>query len=464
MICLRLSLIITLLLSGVAWGRAPADSDAARLNEGLPRSFQRIELLIYPPTDQRPLAADGSPLAPPKAWTQFLDALSARRNLRIHPPASTLAKIRKRSDYQRGLRLAQAAAQRGQDDYRRVKLDRATESLAAAIDAMTEIEHHIIDPNGVARLALLHAQALLEGGHKQRAGRAFQQALTFDSHLRLIPGTDSPAAIRALEEARSSLKPGTPARIGARANPGPRRYIVRTRIMPDLLHITVQSVGGLRVEQMALNAPDAGNRLANRIWTCLPFGRSPRRRADRRRLFLDAGFNYDTFINSSAVDLFSNFGAGLNISWIPTANLAFDANLSLTNSNRDPNEDLREDISTARLFAGPGFIWRAGPFRAGVNVGFSAETISPVITTRNVACKFFKPDDAVPLCKPEQDIEHVERSWRVGPAMTVSGSLQLVNQLYVSLRVLTATSIFDSVDTGLGFPLGAQLSLGYRLF
>lgn len=449
-------LLAVLLISGVAQG-APISSDAGRLNAGLPSGFRRTEVLVYPPVDHRPHRPGATdPL--PEAWTDFLSSLSARANLRVHPPQATVSRLRQRPGYRRTLSLARATARRGQEDYGRVKLKRAADELQQAIQTMVDLEHHVVDPNEVSRLALLRAQALLEAGQRTAAAQAFQTALQLNPSVHLVPGTDSPAAIAALEAARTRVPAAQPPR---RHDHGPRTWVLRTRVEADQLVVTVQSAGGLREARILLTTPDAGDRLASRVWACLPFGRAARRGRDQSRLYLDAGFNYDVFLNSSAVDLFSNFGAGLNLSWLIQRNLSLDTNLAVTNSNRDRHEDLREDVSAIRLFVGPGFAGSAGPFRANVGLGFSAETLSEITTTRNVACKFYLDS---PLCDVERDLDQQDRVWRVGVGLSVAGSVRLVDRIYLSLRVLGSTSIFETADNGIGFPLGAQFGLGYRLY
>ncbi len=443
---------------------APPISDAERLNAPVPAEFERPQVIIYPLLDQRPLATGGGAVSPAPAWAQLIASLSARANLKVRSPDGSVEAIRRRAGYARALRLARTTARRGTEDYQRARLERAARDLGAAVDAMRELEHDVVDPDEVGRLILLRGQALLEAGDRDGALRSFRAALTIQPGLRLVPGTDSPAAVAALDAVRSELAADPPLPQTFRLVPArlkSDRHILRARIVGDTLEVSLQSVGGLRVERQALSAPDAGDRLASRVWACLPFGRTPIKRRHHRRWLVDAGFNYTAFVNSSVVDLFSNVGVGVNASLLAAPHLTLDANVALTNSNRDPNEDLREDISTVRVFAGPGFTWTAGPFRAGANAGFDLATLSDVVTTRNAACKHFSAADAHPLCNHERDINRSGRAWRAGPALALSAAVHLVDDIYLTLRVRGGLLLYESVDNGLGPPLTSQLNLGY---
>lgn len=92
--------------------------------------------------------------------------------------------------------------------------------------------------------------------------------------------------------------------------------------------------------------------------------------------------------------------------------------------------------------------------------------MSAVVLTTNPACKFFGEDDEVPdvLCDRDQDIDTFDRVWLVGPAVSVGGSMRLVDQIFLSLRVTAATYLVESDDNGFGVPIGGSVALGYRLF
>ncbi|MCB9525529.1 MAG: hypothetical protein H6702_19430 [Myxococcales bacterium] len=444
---------------------APAPSDALRLHRGLGPDFERPRVRVYPLLDQTALANPRGERSNPAAWDAFVAALAGRTNLAVQDPEATRRSITRRAGYAQALRLARSTAERARDDHRRARLEAALAGLRTAIHALQEIEHHVVAPPEVARLLLLQGQAQLELRDAQGARDSFERALTLAPDVRLQPGTDSPAAVEALEATRHNLaeKPPIP-EDHLRVPTGLRstQHLLRARQVGDVLIVTVQSAGGLREEQQALaglTAAEAGDRLASRVWACLPFGRAPRRSRHKRELLLDAGFHYQVFANSPVVDLFSNLGIGMNASLTVAPHLSLDANLALTNSNRDPNEDLRQDISTVRVFLGPGFTWSAGFLRGGANLGFEGMTISDVVTTRNVHCKF--DPDAHPLCNAAADTSRSGRAWRLGPALALNGQLHLVEGIYLALRISAGLTLYESVDNGLGPPITGQLGLGY---
>ncbi|MCB9543063.1 MAG: hypothetical protein H6703_11525 [Myxococcales bacterium] len=470
-----LALLAALLLLPQAALAAPAGSDAARLNAGLPPGFRRPQIVVYPLVDQRPLALDGraDPPPPPPAWDAFLDALRDAPNLAVETPALTVRALTDDLGYRRALELAQATADRAYRDYREVRLDAAAEGFDAAVDAWLKLEHHVVAPREVARAALTRGLALLEAGDPVAAERALRQALLIDPALRLRPGYDQPRAIEALDAARQGLLaegPPAPDDFSARTPLPPQRaraYLLRARVLPDRLEVTLRSAAGVSVETEPLDGDpiDAGSRLASRVRACLPFGWAPRTVGHRARLFLDAGFDSYAFAHNP-VEAFPNVGVAVHLSWLAAARLSLDLHASLATGERDPQEHLRQDIATARLWLGPGYDWQSDRFRATAHVGVEVATMSPVVLTTNAACKYWPPGAQVPpvLCDHDTDIDRFDRAWLVGPAITLGGTVRLVDQIYLALRVTGATYLFESADNGFGRPIGGSLALGYRLF
>lgn len=456
---------------------ATPESDAARLNAGLPPGFRRPQVVIYPLVDQRQLSVedqDGTsaePLPPPPAWTALVDALRDAPNLAVETPALTQRAITDDLGYRRALELAQATAERAYRDYREVRLEAAAEGFEAAIGAFVKLEHHVVAPREVARAALTRGLALLESGQPVLAERALRRALLIDPRLRLRPGYDQPRAIEALDAARASLLadgPPAPDDFSARTPLPPQRaraYIVRARALPDRLEVTVRSAAGISVESEPLGDPvDAASRLATRIHACLPFGRAPHRPGHRARLHLDAGF--DTYVFArNPVDPFANVGVAVHASYLAASRLSLDLHASLATGERDPQEHLRQDITTLRMWLGPGYDYQSGRLRFSAHVGVEVAMVSPIELTTNAACKYFRPGEAPSLlCDFDTDIDRFDRAWLVGPTLTLGGSVRLVDQIYLAVRASAATYLFESVDNGFGVPIGGSLALGYRLF
>lgn len=458
---------------------APPVADAVRLNEGLPPGFRRPEVVVYPLLDQRLLAEDAaaegqvSPLAAPEAWTTFLDELRGARNLAVQFPGMTVRGITEDLSYRRALELANSTAERGYRDYRDVRLDAAADGLGAAVDAYVQLEHHVVAPREVARAALTAGLALLEGGKPVLAERAFRRALTLDPGLRLRPGYDLPRAIEALEAARAALLadgPPAPEDFSARAALAPQyagAHVLRARALHDRIEVVIRSASGisLEVQPYGDDPQDAGSRLASRVRACLPFGRMPRPPGYRSKLFLEAGFDAYAFAENP-VGAFPNVGVAVHLSWIAAPHLSLDFHGSISNGERDPQEHLRRDIDTVRLAFGPGYAWSDERFRAFAQIGVEVASMGAVIITTNPACKYFGPEDQIPdiLCDFETDIDMTDRVWLVGPAVSLGGSVRLVDQVYLALRLTGATYLVESDDNGFGAPLGGSIALGYRLF
>jgi tetratricopeptide (TPR) repeat protein len=451
-------------------GSARADEPLLRSAPVLPPGFRKPVVLVHPLVDQRGLKPDGSAAPEPPAWRAFVGALTARDNLNVMPPDRVLSRQANRAGQAAAMQLARQAAARGAEDHRRVRLDMAISELAGAIQAFETLEHDLVDPAEVGAAALLLAQALQEAGRAGEARLAWLRALRIDPRLQLRAGVDSPTAVEALEAARAAIADERPAPpdvfLAPATNLGANTHVVRARVVGDVLEVTVQSAGGLRVDQQRLDDPEAGDRLAARIWACLPFGRAPASRSAPVELHLDAGFHAGVYANSPAVDAFANVGLGINASLQVASHLTLNAGLVVTNSARDRNEDLREDLTAVRFFSGPGFVWRSDRLRLGAALGFEVATLGDVVITRNVACKHFAVEDGLPpnLCDPERNIARTDRAWQVGAALNLSLGVRLVDRFALIAHITGASYIYESVDSGLGLPLGAQLALGYQVF
>ncbi|MCA9528465.1 MAG: hypothetical protein KC549_19405, partial [Myxococcales bacterium] len=258
--------------------------------------------------------------------------------------------------------------------------------------------------------------------------------------------------------------PAAPAVFAHRPPVPGKAATLQIRILPDRLEVVLHEGGRVVTDVQLLDAPDAGQRLAGRLWACLPFGDAPRRRVSPRRLHLDAGFAWFVY-TKAPVELFGNVGVSATASWSVARYLALEASAALTNSGRDREEDLRAEVPVGRFTAGPAFATDAGRLRAVAGVGVEVAVIGPVETTTNPACKYFRPGD-VParLCDFDQDVDQRETAWAVGPTVTLGASLRLVDAIYLGVRAQGAVYVFRTLDNGLDRPVGGQLVLGYQLF
>lgn len=458
-----LALLVALLLPSLATA-APPLSDPARLRD-LPPGFTRPVVWVLPVLDQRALAADAAP-KPSGIWHDFVEALAGERNLSVRRPARSRASIAATNAYRRALPLARQFARQGMVDYQQVRLKPAAQALGQAVDAFMDIGHHLVAPGEVGRVELTRGLALLEADARG-ADDALRRALIIDPTLRLRKGVDRPEAVEALERARTALAQSLPTAqaLFARRPPAPGDGVtIQARLAGRQLEVVVYEGGRVTVERQRIDAPDAGARLASRVWACLPFGRGARRRRTTQRLYLDAGF--DSFIfTQSPTEPYRNIGVTLNASWSVARFLAFDANLALTNSGRDREEDLRVDVPVGRLVAGPNLIAEFGRLRLGAAVGIEVASIAPITITTDADCKYFDRGQVDPrLCDFDADFERHDLSWSVGAALTLGATLRASDRIYLGVRLRGSSYVFQSVENGLDQPVGGQFVLGYQLF
>jgi hypothetical protein len=467
--------LTSLLCASTAWGASPP-ADVERLAAGLPGGFRRTKVAIYPPLDQSRLsqaaASDGSPSH--QAWAAFVETMGGYQNLSLARPTDTRRALRRAPGYAKALRLAHELRGLGEDEYRAVRLQSAAKRMRAALNAYLDLGHDVVDPEGVARTALALGLAQLEARDRTGARASFRQALQIEPSLRLRPGFDRRESVEAFEEARASLVsegPPVPDSFTLKrrrlAAVDKRHWVVHARLLADRVELALHSPRGVSLHTAPVGGDPraAGEQLAARVWACLPFGSPPRRAVRRAQLRLDAGFTDFVYLDSP-VDAFNNVGVGVHLSWLVASTISLDAHFSLTNSGRDREEDLRDDVATVRGWAGPGFAIEGDRWGASAHLGVEVGTTTAFETTTNPACKFFEPDDGIPdaLCDFDRDVEAVPRAVTVGAVLALGVRLRLVDDIYLALRAWAATQAFETQETGLGLPVGGHVGLGYRLF
>lgn len=439
------------------------------LNPALPPGFRKPKLQIYPLLDQRDAQSAGRGAVPP-AWQDFLRSLSARENLDILGPEQIRSRLLKRAGYMTALNLARQAAKRGVEDHRHVRLESAITELRSALDAFLTLEHELLAPQEVGEVALLLAQAQQEAGHAEEADRSWRRALVLAPSLQLRPGIDSPAAVQALEQARAALAANPPSPPSSFLQPpaelDARTHILRTRLVGDELEVRIQSAGSLRVERQGYKDPEAGDRLASRVWSCLPYGRAEGPPPHRTQLYLNVGPQVGVYAYSPAVEHFVHVGGMVSAYLLVAPQLTFNASVALTNSGRDRSQDLREDVTVARMAMGAGFQWQRNRLMLGAGLSVEGATASDVVITRNVACKHFEAEDGLPasLCDPQRNISHSGRNWQLGPQLNLYLGVRLVDRFSLMTQLTGAAYIYEQVDNGLALPLTLQMGLGYQVF
>jgi len=475
---------LTLCLAGLFFpmgaSAAPPLSDVERLRDGLPPGFRRPTVVVYPVLDARPLAAVG-PVAPSpetSVFDAFVAELARHENLNVIRPGQTLQRVRARKGFAENEVEAGRMSGAGHDDYKQVRLDAAIDHLAEAGTLFSRLEYVYVDPRAVARAELVRGQALLEKGDDVDASTAFGRALNADPRLRLRPNYDRPECIDAFERARRAAIETPPAptelsRWAADEPVSPDVYLVRSRLLPavaerpERLEIYVVGSGGaVMPDVQALAMPDAASRLAGRLWASLPFGHTVKDKKPGGEVRLDAGFAWFLFAEDGlGAGVFNNVGAQSSFYWGLARNIGLQVAFLVANSGRDTEEDLRGDILTYRAFLGPGYEKRVARWRFDAHLGVEVASPGRIATTDNVYCKHAPPDERsifAAFC-PQDAISTSNRTLLVGTGMTAGASVDLVDDLYLALQVNAAEYFYQLESTDLGRPVGASLSLGYRL-
>ncbi|MCB9551596.1 MAG: hypothetical protein H6705_06885 [Myxococcales bacterium] len=471
-----LALLAALLLLPQAALAAPAGSDAARLNAGLPPGFRRPQIVVYPLVDQRPLALDGRADPPPPPRPRGTPSSTPSATPPTSPsrpprspcaPSPTTSATAARSSSPRPPPTAPTATTARSASTPPPKA--STPPSTPGSSSNTTSSPPAKSPAPPSPAASRSSKPATPSPPSARSARRSSSTPRSAS----APATTSPAPSKPSTPPARASSPKAPPR-PTTSPPAPRSppsAPARTSSAPASSPTASKSpsapppASASRPNPSTATPIDAGSRLASRVRACLPFGWAPRTVGHRARLFLDAGFDSYAFAHNP-VEAFPNVGVAVHLSWLAAARLSLDLHASLATGERDPQEHLRQDIATARLWLGPGYDWQSDRFRATAHVGVEVATMSPVVLTTNAACKYWPPGAQVPpvLCDHDTDIDRFDRAWLVGPAITLGGTVRLVDQIYLALRVTGATYLFESADNGFGRPIGGSLALGYRLF
>lgn len=475
---MRLAAIVAwcvLVIAGAPAIAAPtAAADVRRLHTGLPPGFKRPVVYVYPVLDLRPLAEEKPATAPgPDVFQAFVEELASYGNLEVVPPSRTVKRIKARPEWLVREQVARKRAAEGEEAYGQVRLDLADRHLKEATDAFTDLEYQYIDPQLVARAERTRGFALLESGRPVDAGDAFKRALQVDARLRLRKNFDRDDSVEAYEAARRTLAETLPLPPELRAWPvgepkAPNTFVLRARLLPAVkreparLEVAFLTGGTLSEDSEPLTTPDAASRLAARVWACLPFGQTERDKKSESEIRLDAGFSWFLFTaNNLGTEPFGNVGAHTSFFWSLARHIGMQLAFQVANSGRDEEEDLRKDILTFRGFAGPGYELRVGPWRFDAHLGVEVASPGRIVFTDNVYCKYGGATQVDRRCGPE-DISETPRTFQVGLGLTGGASLDLVDDIYLSLEVNVAEYIYELDETDLGRPAGGAVSLGYR--
>ena len=95
--------------------------------------------------------------------------------------------------------------QRGQKAFEEVRLRDSARFLSDATAALVALRYHLIEPDKVASILVMRAQAFLESKKMIEAQTAFSRALQFAMAYRLNRELERPELVDAFEQARIRL-------------------------------------------------------------------------------------------------------------------------------------------------------------------------------------------------------------------------------------------------------------------
>ena len=487
---MRLALLISFLFASellLGWGAVTSRAEAApsgeevgdfeRLLGGAPPAA-RLKLIIYPLDDQSLLddeAVDERERARlgergRQAWERFVQVLGEYPNLDLETPERLRHRLRRGERYQRLFGVASELRRRGEQAYRDVELEQSIELFSSSLKILTELSYRETDPKDLARLYLQRGIASLEIERLTAAEADFQRALRHDPGLRLRPGFDGARTLeafaRALEARRArSIEPWTPQDLSLPAG----NYRIYGVLRDATLLITFQRPEGLSFERLELGRDDpaeSGDRLARRIWGCLPFQLNQQGvESELPKLYMQGAFRYFAFTRSP-VAIFSHFAFHGGLAWHLSPRLIVEIDSAWGNSNRDEQATLRDELRTVRSGVGLAYQLLQSTPRLQLSLGLELTHLSAVRLSSVVGCKHFSEDDLPPpaICDFDADIRQEDPSWHLGPATRLSLQLPIAKGAEITLAFDAAAYIYDSGYDRLGIPLGGWLGVRYALF
>ena len=459
-----------------------------------PETLKKETVLFLPVRDLRPLfdqqevkqtSRKVNSKSVEQAITQFWKPL---KNIRILSHSHWFQKQAPSPRYVKLLALARKLVRQGVHAYHIVELDRASSQLKSALEVFHQINQIYIDPEEVAHVHLTLGLIALESQQPLHAGTAFQSALLLNPKLRLRKAFDGEKAYNIFEEVRTQLVRRTPDELSALVytQQGGAIPFIRSashysaQLALTLLPTSVHSLLILErsvedtilkeklIDKEALNRPkrlnEHLNRLAFRLWSCLPYRRKKKSRSLSlmNRWELDVGWINFIFLDAP-VSIFNHTGLTTHLSVPFLSLLRWNTGGGWTVSNRDQQEHLRQDLTSFYLYTGPAWQKRSRAFDFSVGVSLEIRSLSQVILTREVGCKFFDGND-VPsqICHPPRDLRTFKPVMSLGTRIDLSFALALASDLALVLNPSLSQALYTTQTTSFRFPLGGSVKLKYR--
>ena len=446
-----------------------SDSERLRLAEVSP--IKGPQLTIFSLDDRSPLDGGEGLERGGQVWGRMIEVLRRYPNLQLRTPTEQRTRRIKNPRYQRLFVVANSLRRRAEQAYRDVELERSIELFTSALKILDELAYAEVDSRDLARLYLQRGTATLEQGEIAKAELDFQRALRLDPRLRLRRGFDGEKTLtvfeRALRQLRAvPLEPKTPPQLTLPRGEY-RLYGVRRG---SKLLVTLQRPEGLIFEGIdlgTLESDEEGDRLARRVWSCIPFQLDTLRREENAapQLYLSSAFRYFTFLKSP-VETFSHFAVHGGLLWRLSPRLAAEFDGAWGNSNRDARATLRDDLRTLRSNLGFAYLFEGEALSFQLSVGLELSYLSGVQLSSVVGCKHFSMSDRPPpaICDFKTDIRSEESSLHLGPTARLGLLLPITDGTDISLAFDITGYIYDAGYDGLGAPLGGWLGVRYALF
>jgi hypothetical protein len=468
--------------------------------------YREASLLVYPIIDLRPLfevpsrsetsttpirpmtgSARSALTSPDSIQAALIAPLKKYANLRMISGQPLLSLVTNRREYSRLVTLARSLTLQGEQAFREVDLDRAHALIDSALDLFEQSGHIHIEPREVAQVYLTRGVIALEESQMLHASLSFRTALLYAPQLRLREALDGAKAYQLFEETRRQLIALSSAELTRFAERTmirrPRSHALLMIVLPSSLH-TVLSVNtsptrpkrllndrshiqddfleNIRDQEPILDLDRSMNRLAARIWACLPFELKTPQRNSSPLFSMHTGWQGYIF-SRSPISLFNLLGFNIGINWPLVNRLNGYFGGAWLTSNRDVKEDLRSNLSSFNTYIGAQWVSHRRGAHWLATLALEISYLSPVTLTREVGCKFFELNDELPsqLCAPQVDIQQFVSTWRVGPRVEIGGEIPLSKHLTLTLLGFISTDFYETSENSFGRPIGGMINLGY---
>ena len=347
-------------------------------------------------------------------WQRRLETMLGRLDQVVVVTGSQVQdRVARSAEYGDAVQLGAERLALGVEQYESLKREDALRHLDRAAELYRKVLADVVDPRGLADVALYRGLAHIELGAANLAHMDFREMLLLDPGRTFQPGYYPPAVEEALRGALLDVT--SQADIIVSRHPIPRLGALTEQVAVDFWAVAIVAgspaapflrltfydprTGGVAfTEQLDLADPKRATLLAERAlsaWhACSVQAADAPAVPPRPRLpewYLDLGYTHTLMLKHDGTrDFYHSPGVQLGVSWEATSTVLIFFRSILMDSLPDDNGDLIDEFVTTRLALGAGLTGGSETVRFFVRAAVELAIVwSDIAMTRDVDCKHF---------------------------------------------------------------------------